>query len=113
MPKANGKVRLCLDLAHLNQALIRPIHRGLTLNDILLKLNSAKYLSLLDVSSGYHNLKLDKKNHLTSQCLHASLEDTDTNGYHFGAAPAGDMFQWKIDEIFKDMPKYLALWMIY
>ena len=48
--KANGKVRLCLDLARLNQALIRPIHRGPTLNDIIPKLNSAKYMSIIDAS---------------------------------------------------------------
>ena len=28
VPKANGKVRLCLDLVRLNQVLIRPVHRG-------------------------------------------------------------------------------------
>ena len=33
VPKANGKVCLCLDPAQLNQALIRPIHRGPTLNE--------------------------------------------------------------------------------
>ena len=38
--KANGKVRLCLDPALLNRALIRPIHRGPKLNDILPKLNN-------------------------------------------------------------------------
>ena len=31
VPKANSKVQLCLDLVWLNQALIRPVHRGLTL----------------------------------------------------------------------------------
>ena len=61
VPKANSKVRLCLDPACLNQALIKPIHRGPTLNNILPKLNNAKYLSLIDVSSGYHKLKLDDK----------------------------------------------------
>ena len=35
VPKVNGKVRLCLDLVRLNKALIRPVHRGPTLNDIL------------------------------------------------------------------------------
>ena len=63
MPKANAKVTLCLDPACLNQALIRPIHRGPTLNDTLPKLNSAKYLSLVDGSSGYHNLKLYENHH--------------------------------------------------
>ena len=40
--KANGKVRLCLDPVRLNQALIRPIHRVPTINDILPKLNNVK-----------------------------------------------------------------------
>ena len=59
--KANGKVRLCLDPARLNQALIRPVHWGPTLNDILPKLNNVQYMSIIDASSGYHNLKLDKQ----------------------------------------------------
>ena len=56
VPNANGKVRLCLDLARLNQVLTRPNHRGPTLNDILPKLNNVKYMSIIDASSGYHNL---------------------------------------------------------
>ena len=55
------EVRLCLNPACLNQALIRPIHRGPTLNKILLKLNNAKHLSLTDASSWYHSFKLDEK----------------------------------------------------
>ena len=35
VPETNGKVRLCLDPVMLNQALIRPVHRGPTLNNIL------------------------------------------------------------------------------
>ena len=61
VPRDNGKVRLCLDPAYLHQVLIRLIHRGPTLNYILPKLNNAKYLSLIDASSGYHSLKLDEK----------------------------------------------------
>ena len=41
--------------------LIRPIHRGLTLNDILPRLNNVKYMSIIDASLGYHNLLLDTK----------------------------------------------------
>ena len=48
VPKANGKVWMCLDLARLNKALIRPVHRDPTLKDILLD----KYLTLIDASSG-------------------------------------------------------------
>ena len=59
--KANGKVRLCLDPVRLNQALNTPVHRAPMLNDILPRLNNVKYMSIIDASSGYHNLKLDKK----------------------------------------------------
>ena len=61
VPKANGKVQLCLDPARLSQALIRPIQRGSTLNDILPKLTGVKYMLIIDARSRYHNLKLDKK----------------------------------------------------
>ena len=44
VPKGNGMVILCLDPVCLNQALMRPIHRGSTLNDILLKLNLLRTL---------------------------------------------------------------------
>ena len=101
-PKANGKVQLCLDPVQLNQALIRLVHMGPKLNDILPKLNNAQYMSIIDASLGYHNLKLDKQSSYIT-----------TFAYLFGryrykrlpfrAALAGDMFQHKIDEIFNDM----------
>ena len=46
VPKANGKVRLCLEQALLSQALIRLVHRGPTLNDILPKIKNIRYLPL-------------------------------------------------------------------
>ena len=61
VPKAKGKVQLCLDPVWLNQALIRPIHRGPTLNDILPRLNNVQYMSIINASSSYHNFKLDKQ----------------------------------------------------
>ena len=69
--KANGKVKLCLDPAQLNKALMRPVHRGPTLNDILPRLNNVQYMSIMDTSSSYHNLKLNKQSsYLTTfSCL--------------------------------------------
>ena len=108
VPKANGKVRLCLDLARLNQALITPIHRSPTLNNILPRLNNVKYMSIIDASSGYHNLQLDtKSSYLTTftcpfgrywyKCL------------PFRPAPVGNTFQCKIDKIFNDMPNVFGI----
>ena len=56
VPKANGKVRLCLDPAQLNQALIRLIHQGPTLNNILPRLNNVQYMSIINASLRCHNL---------------------------------------------------------
>ena len=52
VPKANGKVRLCFDPVRLNQALIRPVHRGPTLSDIQPRLNNVKYMLIIDASLG-------------------------------------------------------------
>ena len=61
IPKPNGTVHLCLDPERRNQALIRPMHRGPTLNDILPKVNNVHNMTIINSSSDYHNLKLDKK----------------------------------------------------
>ena len=108
VPKANGKVRLCLDLARLDQALIRPIHRGPVLSNILPKLNNVQYISIIDVSSGYHNLKLDEKSsYLTT--FACPFGHYWYKHLPFGAAPVGNMFQCKIDEIFSNMPNVFGI----
>ena len=49
VPEVNGKVNLCLDLARLDKGLIRPMHKGLTLNNILPRLAGMKSLTLIDI----------------------------------------------------------------
>ena len=101
VPKANGKVWLCLDPVQLNQVLIRPIHRGPTLNDILSKLNNVQYMSIIDASLGIHNLKLDNHIILNHICLPIWQIQIQL--------PAGNMLQHKIDEIFNDIPNVFGI----
>ena len=78
------------------------------LNNRLLKLNNVQYMSIIDASLGYHNLKLDEK----SSCLttfECSFGQYQYKYLPFGAAPVGDMFQCKIDEIFSDMPNIFGI----
>ena len=67
-----------------------------------------QYMSTIDVSSSYHNLRLDmQSSYLTTftcpfgryRCKHL----------WFGAVLAGDMFQCKINEIFNDMPNVFGI----
>ena len=108
VPKVNGKVQLCLDPAQLNQALIRLIHRSPTLNDILPKLNNVQYMSIIDASLGYHNIKLD------NQSSYLTMFACPFRRYRykclpFGALLAGNMFQHKIDETFNDIPNVFGI----
>ena len=60
-------------------------------------------MSIIDASSDYHNLRLDKQSsYLTT--FSCSFGRYWYKHLPFGAAPAGDMFQCKIDENFNDMP---------
>ena len=73
-----------------------------------LKLNNKKYLSLIDVGYEFHNLKLDdRSSYLTTfACLFGRYR---YKRLPFGAVPAGDMFQHKTDEIFKDLPNVFGI----
>ena len=97
-----------VDLARLNQTLISPIHRGPMLNNILPKLNNVQYMSIIDVSSGYHNLKLDDRlSYLTIFVF--PFGQYRYKHLLFRAVPVGDMFQCKIDEIFSNMPNVFGI----
>ena len=65
-------------------------------------------MSIIDASSGYHNLLLDiQSSYLTMfACPFGRYLDKHLP---FGAMPAGNMFQCKIDKIFNDMPKVFGI----
>ena len=80
---------------------MRPVHRGPTVNTIF-PVTNVHYLILIDASSGYHNLRLKTKSYLTIfSCQFGRYRYTKLP---FGTAPAGNMFQHKIDRIFKELP---------
>ena len=65
-------------------------------------------MSIIDASSGYHNLQLDtKSSYLTS--FACSFGRYQYKHLPFGAVPAGNIFQCKIDEIFNDMPNVFGI----
>ena len=108
VPKANGKIRLCLDPVLLNKALIRPIHRGPTLNDILPRLEGVKYLMLIDGSSQYHNQKIQWKVIICNN-IFCPLGRYWYIRLPLGAAQVGYMFKRKIDELFYDIPNVFGI----
>ena len=57
--KPNGKLRLCLDPTHLNKWIIRLRHGAKLVDNVLHKLNGAKWFTVVDSTSSFFNHKLD------------------------------------------------------
>ena len=60
------------------------------------KLNNAQYVSLIDMSSGYHNLKLDEKSSYLTTVTRKFGRYRYKKITSLEPALAGDMFQQKI-----------------
>ena len=79
----------------------------LIVNDIFPKPNNAQYLYLINTSSVIHNLRLDAQ----SSCL--TMFTGQSSRYRcklllYGTALAANIFQRKIDEIFRQLPNALG-----
>lgn len=101
--KSNGSIRLCLDPKDLNAAIKRPHHFTPTLDDVLPKLNGAKYFTILDARSGYWNIRLEEDS------SYYTTFNTPFGRFRFLRLPFGlvcaqDVFQKKIDETYGDLP---------
>ena len=72
--KPNGKIRICIDLRDLNKAVKREYYPMRTINEIITRMQNASVFSVLDVSSGFWQVRLDPLTH--------HLGDTYSNAYH-------------------------------
>ena len=96
VPNANGKVLLCVVPVRFNKALVTCVHRGPTLNDILLGLAGVRYLTLINVCSSYQNLII-LNNIFCPFFRYSNIR------LPFRVASVDDIFQKKIDKIFSSI----------
>ena len=106
--KPYGSIRLCLDPTHLNKYIVRPHYNSKMLDDILPKLSDAKKFSIVDSTKSFFNLSLMKKTSL--------LTTFGTMYGHYsylrmpmGASLSSDVYQFKINEIFEDIPQCVGI----
>lgn len=58
VPKANGDVRICVDLTKLNESVYRENHSLPVIDQILTQLTGAQLFSKLDANSGFWQIPL-------------------------------------------------------
>ena len=106
--KPNGKIRLCLDPTHLNKWIIRPHHSAKLVDDILHRLNGAKFFTVVDSTSSFFNHKLDDES-----------SKLTTFGMPFGryrylrmpmgASLSSDVYQYKVDDHLEHIENCVAI----
>ena len=98
--KKDGDVRMCIDTRPLNKITIKDRYPLPKISEILDSLNKARVFSILDCTSGYHQIRLDEE----------SKEKTafsfKQGHYHFERLPFGlcngpATFQRMMDDIFR------------
>ena len=71
VPKANGKVRICVDLTNLNKSVKQEQHPLPAVDQTLTQFSGAQVFSTLDANSGFWQIALDPLSAKTHDLHHA------------------------------------------
>ncbi|RWS20167.1 Transposon Ty3-I Gag-Pol polyprotein-like protein, partial [Leptotrombidium deliense] len=95
-------LRICLDPNRLNQAIKTPKYPIPTFDDILAKVNGAKYFTVLDLKKGFLQLELDEES--SDLCaFNTPFGRYKFKNLAFGIKSAPEVFQQIMDEVFGDI----------
>ena len=74
IPKADGDIRLCIEMRRANEAILRGRHPIRTVDELLHSMNGSKVFSKLDSKWGYHQLELcQESRQITTFVTHKGL----------------------------------------
>lgn len=102
VPRKNGKVRICVDLKRLNEAVRRERYILPTAEEITAKLSGATTFTSLDAASGFWQIPL----HPESSKLTTFITPFGRYAFKrlpFGITSAPEIFQRKMAETFRDL----------
>ncbi|XP_055604471.1 uncharacterized protein K02A2.6-like [Uranotaenia lowii] len=96
--KANGSIRLCVDLRRVNQAVIRDRHPMPVIEDVLARIARGKIWSVLDIMDAFFLLELDEESrNVMTFITHRGLYRFKR--LPFGLVSAPEIFQRTMDQI--------------
>ena len=107
-PEGKKKIRLCLDPKDLNKNIRREHYYTRTIDELLPQLHRKKFFSVVNTKKGYWHVALDYESSLL--CTF----NTPFGRYRFKRLPFGvklsqDIFQRKLDEVYKDIPNVMGI----
>ena len=95
IPKADGDIRLCIDMRRANEAILRGRHPIPTVDELLHSMNGSKVFSKLDLKWGYHQLELSQESRqITTFVTHKGL--FRYKRLLFGVSSASELYQHEI-----------------
>ncbi len=97
-PKANGRVRICVDLTRLNQSVCRERHLMPAVDQILAQLAGAKVFTKLDANSGFWQIPLSPESFLLTTFI-TPFGRFCFQRLPFGITSAPEHFQRRMSEI--------------
>ena len=103
VPKASGKVRICVDLKPLNESVMREVHPLPSVDSTLAQLADSKIFSKLDTNSGFWQVPLvEESQHLTT--FLTPIGWYCFNKLPFGLSSAPEHFQKHMSDLLSDIP---------
>lgn len=103
LEKKDGTLRICLDPKDLNNVLVREHYLIPKLEEIIPKITNKKFFSVLDLSEGFYNIKLDvNSSHLCT--FNSPFGCYKFNRLPFGLSVAPEIFQKYNEKAFGDIP---------
>lgn len=105
--KRNGDVRICTDFRKLNEAIVRSPFQIPTFEELITEIENAKFFSLLDARSGYHQIQMSQN---SQQYLSFS---TPFGNYTykrmpFGICSAPEIYSRLMCDLTQDLPGVLC-----
>ena len=101
-PKAEGDIRLCVDMRKANQAIIRERIPIPTVDEVIENLNGSAVFSKLDLRLGFHQIELDEESRdITTFATHEGL--FRYKRLSFGVNSAPEKYQQIIRQVVSDI----------
>ena len=100
VPKAKGKVRICVDLRKLNESVLRENHPLPCVDYTLAQLAGANIFSKLDANSGIWQISLSPESRPLTTFITPFGRFWFNSGLPFGAASALEHFQKRMSQVF-------------